>query len=126
MRNVGQVLGIAVLGSILQARLGVHATDRLAGAPMDPSVKDRVVALAQDSRLDQVPQALTPQELAELPPNLRELMTQAFVDSLQNTFLIGAAACGVALLVSFLIRDPARRPAPSRARERESVAAAAD
>ncbi len=126
MRNVGQVLGIAVLGSLLQARLGVHAAERLANAPMDPSVKDRVVELARDSRLDQIPQVLAPQELAQLPPNLGALMTQAFVDSLQNTFLIGAAACGVALLVSFLIRNPARRPAPARAREREAVAAGAD
>lgn len=126
MRNVGQVLGIAVLGSLLQARLGVHAAERLANAPMDPSVKGRVVELARDSRLDQIPQVLAPQELAQLPPNLGALMTQAFVDSLQNTFLIGAAACGVALAVSFLIRNPARRPAPSRAREREAVAAAAD
>ncbi|MDP9470612.1 MAG: DHA2 family efflux MFS transporter permease subunit [Chloroflexota bacterium] len=126
MRNVGQVLGIAVLGSLLQARLGVHAAERLANAPMDPSVKGRVVELARDSRLDQIPQVLAPQELAQLPPNLGALMTQAFVDSLQNTFLIGAAACGVALLVSFLIRNPARRPAPARAREREAVAAGAD
>ncbi len=126
MRNVGQVLGIAVLGSLLQARIGVHAAERLASAPVDPNVKDRVVELARDSRLDQIPEVLAPQELAQLPPNLRDLMTQAFVDSLQNTFLIGAAACGVALAVSFLIRNPARRPAPSRAREREAVAAAAD
>ncbi len=126
MRNVGQVLGIAVLGSLLQARVEVHAAERLASAPMDPNVKDRVVELARDSRLDQIPEVLAPQELAQLPPNLRDLMTQAFVDSLQNTFLIGAAACGAALAVSFLIRNPARRPAPSRSREREAVAAAAD
>ena len=29
-RNIGQVLGIAVLGSVLQTRMGVHTADGLA------------------------------------------------------------------------------------------------
>ena len=43
MRNVGQVLGIAVLGSLLQSRLGLHATDRLASLSIDPALEGQIV-----------------------------------------------------------------------------------
>ena len=39
MRNIGQVLGIAVLGSVLQQQVGAHVSDALIGQPITPGTK---------------------------------------------------------------------------------------
>jgi MFS family permease len=122
-RNVGQVLGIAVLGSLLQSRLGVHATDRLADVPLDPSVKAQLVQVVKDSRFEVIGQVI-PQAQANLLPAIFNDVQLAFVDSLHNTFVVGALACALGALSALLIHNPARidaEPAHSVAPEvRES------
>src|SRR3954451_5760859 len=54
-RNIGQVLGIAVLGSILQTRLVSHAHNQLANVPLDSATKDQVIVLAKNSLFDAIP-----------------------------------------------------------------------
>jgi EmrB/QacA subfamily drug resistance transporter len=126
MRNVGQVLGIAVLGSLLQSRVGAHAEDRLSGLGLDPATERGLVDLARDSRFEAVPGAVPAEQAGQLPAIFGALQ-QAFVDGLQNTFTVGALACAVALGVAFLVRNPARRPAVAaqpgeRVRERAVAA----
>jgi hypothetical protein len=123
MRNIGKVMGIAVLGSFLQNRIGVHTTDGLAKSGLEPSVVDGIVGYAKQSQWA---------EMAALVPTstMNEIVTPAlrgaFVDALHNTFFVGALACVVAAAVSLLIRNPPPRPATAAAdrAEREVVAMA--
>jgi MFS family permease len=107
MRNIGQVLGIAVLGSYLQDRIGAHTAEQLANAGLEPGIVDQVVGFAQQSQWGNIA-ALVPQEtlVQVVTPALRD----AFVDSLHNTFFVGAIACFCAAAVALMIRNPAPRP----------------
>jgi EmrB/QacA subfamily drug resistance transporter len=109
-RNIGQVMGIAVLGSIPQSRVATHAADRLAATPVDPSSRARLVELARNSRFDEIATAV-PAAQANLIPAIYAGIQQAFVDSLHNTFLVSVAACVVGVMVAFLVRNPAASPA---------------
>jgi EmrB/QacA subfamily drug resistance transporter len=111
MRNVGQVLGIAVLGALLQSRVGVHADERLADLALGPATSNRVVGLAEQSRFEQIGEAVAaaPGATPELVGAVYRAVQLAFATSIQNTFIAGAAACAIALTVSFLIRNPAPR-----------------
>ena len=108
-RNIGQVLGIAVLGSVLQTRLGVHAADQLGTIALDPRLRTELVGLVKDGRIEEI------RPLASADPAIADLVSsaaqRAFVDSLQQTFLLGSAACLLAALIALLIRNPASRPA---------------
>ncbi len=129
MRNIGQVLGIAVLGSVLSSRVAAHAGDRLNGVAISPEARGEVVRLARDSRFEDLPGALQGPDAAQIQATFGAVQL-AFVDSLQNTFLIGAGACAVALAVAFLMRNPVRRRAeatrPEQSQDAEVAAVAAD
>lgn len=109
MRNIGQVLGIAVLGSVLQNRVGTHTGDELSGIGLDPALLDRVVKLAQQSQFDLLPGAV-PQDLLGAIFGGIQL---AFVDAIHETFLVGAVTCAIAAGIATLIRNPAPRPVPA-------------
>lgn len=111
-RNVGQVLGIAILGSVLQARLGDHAAERLGTLPLDTSVRADLVELAQSSRFDELPRVL-PTAQSDLLPQVFHAVQLAFVDSLHTTFLVGALACVVGAASALLIRNPRRVTTPA-------------
>jgi len=125
-RNIGQVLGIAVLGSVLQTQLGSHARDRLSTVDgLRDSTRAEIGGLVRDSRFPDIPAAvdsLQPELLANLPV-IFGAAQQAFVDGLRDTFLIGAAACLFGAGIALLVQNP--RPRPAMARERQSVAAEA-
>jgi len=110
-RNVGQVLGIAVLGSVLQSRIAVHAAEQLNGIGLDPTIEGQIVELARQSRLG---------EIAALVPSREQLdsvysgLELGFVASLHNTFLVGAATCGTAALVALLMRNVRSAPVIAR------------
>ena len=125
MRNVGQVFGIAILGSLLRSRLGVEAEDRLDGAGLDPATETRVVDLVRDSRFEDVA-GVVPPEQAGLLPRLFADLQEAFVAALQNTFAVSVLACLAALLLAFLIRNPGPRAAGARAAAGERAAVPAD
>ncbi len=125
MRNVGQVLGIAVLGSVLQSRLGAHAADRLAGIELDPGVRERIIDLVRDSRFEAIAVEIPQERAQEIVPRLFPAVQQAFVDSLHDTFYVGALACLLAAGVAFFIRNPTSRPATAAARRGEPVKRAA-
>ncbi|HET7094680.1 MAG TPA: hypothetical protein VFI22_14405, partial [Thermomicrobiales bacterium] len=111
MRNVGQVLGIAVLGSVLQTSLARHGWDRIqavAGLPVD--AQTAVVGLARDSRFAEIPAAVPPDHAALLP-QIYGALQQAFVDSLHDTLHVGAAICLCAVVLALFIINPRRRSA---------------
>jgi EmrB/QacA subfamily drug resistance transporter len=123
MRNVGQVLGIAVLGSVLQSQLSVTMADQLTGVPLAAEVKDQVVELAADSRVDEIPALLQAGQPDLIPPVMAALQ-HAFADAIQTTFLAGAAGVAVALLAALFTHNPL--PAgerPPAMREREAASA---
>ncbi len=126
MRNVGQVLGIAVLGSVLQSRLGVTMAGELTGVPLDPGLEARITQLTADSRIAEIP-ALLQRGQADLIPVVMAALRQAFVDAVQTTFVAGAVGVAVALAVAFFIRNPTpvgeREPARETARTARPVAA---
>ena len=127
MRNVGQVLGIAILGSLLRSELGAKAGEELDGIGLDGATERRVVELARDSRFEDIGAtvgAARPELVGEVFGRLQE----AFVAALQNSFLVSVVACGCALAVAFLIRNPAPRSAEAAARGGEAArpAVAAD
>jgi EmrB/QacA subfamily drug resistance transporter len=107
MRNIGQVLGIAVLGSFLQNRVGTHVSDRLQPLGLDPAVKDQSIELAKQSQFDRLGQVIPQDQLGVAFSAIQN----GFVDALHNTFLVGALTCAIAALSALMIRNPVSQPA---------------
>src|SRR5215210_4685681 len=127
-RNVGQLLGIAVLGSVLQSRLGVHAGAEFHALPVgDNAVRDQLVQLVREGRMEAIPSVIPPGQRDQLPV-IFDSMRQVFVLSMHETFYVGALICFVALGFSFLMQNPGRRtmPAADQVREASAHPAAAD
>jgi EmrB/QacA subfamily drug resistance transporter len=127
-RNIGQLLGIAVLGSVLQSRLGLHAGEEFLSLPIaDPALRSEITGLVRDGRMETIPSAVPPPMKDQLPA-IFETVKQVFVLSMHETFYVSAAVCLVALGFSFLMQNPARRTAPNpvHAREATPSPAAAD
>ena len=113
MRNIGQVLGIAILGSVLATRVGSHTADRLAETSLDPATQAQAVTLAKESRFEQIAGILPADQVAGV---MRDVQL-AFIDSLHNTFLVGALACGIAGVMAYFIRNPMPRTVTRQAAE---------
>lgn len=121
-RNLGQVLGIAVLGSILQSRLGVHAAETLSQiSNLDPDVGSTLGDLIATGRVEAIPAAL-PAGSEALLPVLLASVRQAFALSMHETFSIGAITCLLGAGVALLIQNPKPGTVPSRQARAETVA----
>jgi EmrB/QacA subfamily drug resistance transporter len=121
-RNVGQLLGIAVLGSILQSRLGLHAGAEFRSLPIgDTAARDQIVELVRTGRVEAIP-SIIPPEMRDQLPVIFDSMRQVFVLSMRETFSVGALICFVALGFSFLMQNPGRRDVPAANRVREASA----
>jgi EmrB/QacA subfamily drug resistance transporter len=121
-RNIGQLLGIAVLGSVLQSRLGLHAGAEFSSLPIgDGAIRDQIVELVRHGRMEVIPSVLPPGTRDQLPI-IFDTMRQVFVLSIHETFYLGALICFVALGLSFLMQNPARRTVHSADRVREASA----
>jgi EmrB/QacA subfamily drug resistance transporter len=119
-RNIGQLLGIAVLGSVLQSRLGLHADAQFSSLPIgDGAIRDEIVELVSHGRMEVIPSVIPPGMRDQLPI-IFDTMRQVFVLSIHETFYLGALICLVALGVSFLMRNPAPRTVQSADRVREA------
>jgi len=103
-RNVGQVLGIAVLGSLLQSWVGIYASDRLDGVALDPAVRERLIVAIKSSQFELV-QQIVPQEQAALLPHIFHDIQLAFVSGIHNTFLVSAGICALGAVTALLIRN---------------------
>ncbi|RIK45044.1 MAG: hypothetical protein DCC58_07425, partial [Chloroflexi bacterium] len=103
-RNIGQVLGIAIMGTLLQNRLNAHAADQLANLPLAPDVRANISHLLAASRFEDIPNALPPAQ-ADLLPQVFLAVQQAFVDSLHNVFFVAALACLVGVACALMLRN---------------------
>jgi hypothetical protein len=127
-RNIGQLLGIAVLGSVLQSRLGLHAEEEFRSLPItDRALLSEISGLVRDGRMEVIPSAVPPAMQDQLPA-IFETVKQVFVLSMHETFYVSALVCLIALGFSFLMQNPARRTAqdPIRTREASPRPVAAD
>lgn len=104
-RNIGQVLGIAILGSVLQTRMGMHTENGLGPLGLDSNTTARVKDLASQNQFAQIAELIPVDQIGAVTNVLKE----SFVMALHNTFFVGAVACGIAALLALLIRNP--RPA---------------
>jgi EmrB/QacA subfamily drug resistance transporter len=108
-RNIGQLLGIAVLGSVLQSRLGVHAIEGFRTLPLlDGALLGEITDLVRTGRLEEIPSVVPPAMRGQLPV-ISDAVKQAFVLSMHETFALGAFICLIALGFAFLMQNPARR-----------------
>jgi EmrB/QacA subfamily drug resistance transporter len=127
-RNLGQVLGIAILGSILQGRLGVHSAEALSALPaLDPVLGATMSDLIAEGRVEAISAAVPANAAASLP-QIFEVARSAFVLSIHETFAVGATACLVALGIALLVQNPDLRRVHSKQRlpDRAPQPAAAD
>jgi len=105
-RNLGQVLGIALLGSILQGRLGVHAAESLSAiSTLDPDVGATLGDLISSGRVEAIPDAL-PANAADLLPGVMDSVKAAFATSMHETFAVSAAVCLLGALIALGIQNP--------------------
>lgn len=105
-RNIGQVLGIAILGSVLQTRMGTYTQSGLTPLGLDSEKSQKIADLASQNLFDQIVTLVPFEQLGALMLVIKE----AFVQSLHNTFMVGAIACGLASLLALLLRNP--QPVP--------------
>lgn len=126
-RNIGQVLGIAVLGAVLQNRIGSHAADHLEKVALTPGLRDQIGDLASQSQFLLIPK-LVPASMRDELPQIMGAVEQAFVDALHNTFIVGALSLLLGALCALMIRNRVSAPATSSqaAAEVEPVGAVAD
>ncbi|MBW3633101.1 MAG: DHA2 family efflux MFS transporter permease subunit [Chloroflexi bacterium] len=127
-RNIGQLLGIAVLGSVLQSRLGLHARDEFRSFPgADRAPLNEIGGLVGEGRMEVIPSVIPPAMRDQLPA-IYESVKHVFVLSMHETFYVSASICLVALGFSFLMQNPAQRSVRSADRMREATprTAAAD
>ena len=119
-RNIGQLLGIAVLGSVLQSRLGLHAGSEFRSLPIgDGAIRDQIAELVHEGRMEAIPSVIPPGQ-QDLLPIIFDSMRQVFVLSMHETFYVGALICFIALGFSFLMQNPGRRTAQAADRVREA------
>ena len=71
-RNIGQLLGIAVLGSVLQSRLGFHAGEELRALPGgDRPSATEIAGLIRDGRMEVIPSVVPAGMRDQLPVDFR-------------------------------------------------------
>ncbi|MEW2412818.1 MFS transporter [Streptomyces sp. NPDC046866] len=126
-RQIGAVLGGAVLGAVLQNRLGAsaheHALRRAAALPPEAAAAfvdhfTRVDALALHGgggpagapSASPVPGAAEAPELADALQRFgAEVLRSAFVDAMRQTMMLSVAVCLLALLCASRLQEPRRR-----------------
>jgi EmrB/QacA subfamily drug resistance transporter len=109
-RNIGQVLGIAVLGSVLQSRMAVDGKSQLAGVGIDQGTRNQIIDLAKSNRFDEVVRII-PADQQHLIPQLLTALQHTFADAVQTTLWVAAAVTIVGAVVALAVKNPVRQPA---------------
>ena len=122
-RSIGQVLGIAVLGSVLQTRTAHETDDRLDRLDIDSSLQDRLIELAEAAQFQVIPDRLQP--FPDLMPTVLTLIDQAFADAVRFTFMTSAIVAATGVCVAFLLREQKHAQVTVSAREPSRSAQAA-
>lgn len=95
-RELGGVLGVAVLGSILSNRMGVSLAHRLAGQGVPQVVRDRIVTTAKSG-------GHAGAGLATHGGRIGDAIDRAFATGLHQAQLVGAGVLGVSALVTLIL-----------------------
>ena len=103
-RSVGQVLGIAVLGTVLQARMARETDDRLDRVEIDSSLQADLVNMAEASQFEQIVDRL--QAVPDLLPVVMPLIQRSFADAVRFSFVTSAAIVTIGLMVALRLREP--------------------
>jgi EmrB/QacA subfamily drug resistance transporter len=119
MRSLGQVLGIAVLGSVLQTRLAADMGKQLAGSPLPAGIRDHLAALTGAIRIEEIPAALG-QAYARLLPAVMADLHQALISATRTTFLVSAVTVALAAMIALLIENPDRLASRAPAAEEQA------
>lgn len=105
MRNIGQVLGIAILGSYLQNRIGYFTAEELASSAVEPGSVEQVAELASQNQFAEI-MAMIPSDSAA---DVMRLLSEAFVSAIHSTFLVAAIACSFGAVAALMLRNPKLR-----------------
>ncbi|HEX6888151.1 MAG TPA: MDR family MFS transporter [Candidatus Nanopelagicales bacterium] len=90
-RSLGGAFGTALFGAVLSNRLAHYLAEALAGVP-------GAAASVGGSMSDVT-------KIAALPPEIKNVVLEAFVQALQDIFLVAIPFVAVALVVAFLIPE---------------------
>lgn len=103
-RSIGQVLGIAVLGTVLQTRTAIETDMRLDGVEVAPSLRNDIIAMAEASQFNRITDRLGP--LPEVADIILPMVQRSFADAVQFTFFTSASIAMVGLIVAFRLQAP--------------------
>ncbi|MCP3774933.1 MFS transporter [Paenibacillus sp. MZ04-78.2] len=115
-RNLGGTIGIAVMGTIMSTGMTNKLQEILASgrgvdlSKLDPKVAEKLAAfhnpqmLLDQPKLAQV-QAALPPELQTVFSRMIDSLREALSYSLANVFLAGAVLLGVALVLTFFLKE---------------------
>jgi EmrB/QacA subfamily drug resistance transporter len=121
-RNLGQVLGIAVLGSVLQSRIGVHMADELSNTTLSPALQSQVTELAKQGQFELLQGIVPADQWGIVFSDIQD----AFIAALHNTFAVSSLTCFVAAFMGLMIRNVAVRRAPAGVPSEQTAAVVAD
>jgi EmrB/QacA subfamily drug resistance transporter len=122
-RSIGQVLGIAVLGTLVQTRTGIETETRLSGMDLDPALEADLVRQAEASQFEQIAETL--RRVPDQAPAIMDAIHRAFADAIQFTFFANAALGLIAVLIALQFREgPRHEAADARERARSAEARA--
>jgi len=111
-RQVGSLMGIAILGAVLQNRITANVSEGLARVPGLPAALRARILDGLDAGMQMGPVAGG----GSLPPAAREaiatLFRQWFTDAINTTFVVGVAFAAVGGLSALLLRSHVRRHEP--------------
>ena len=103
MRQVGSVLGISVIGAILQSQLVSNIREALLPIPqISPALREQILSAVSSGRL-----GLTgiPNIPGPLGAQLQVLFKQGFADSLNTAMMVSVYICAAGALVALLVRS---------------------
>jgi EmrB/QacA subfamily drug resistance transporter len=130
IRQVGQVIGVAAVGALLQNRLvssiASEASSRSAALPpqvrgrfvseMDSSAKSGIqVGAGQSGGSTHLAKGIPAQVVAEISRIAHDVFTSAFVTAMRQTMIMPIVLLGVGALSCLAIKEARRAPAPPAA-----------
>lgn len=109
-RQIGSVLGVALLGALVTSQFTSHIADSLTRAGIPASMSDRIAA-ALASAGTQASKLRFPRRLPISAQAVHALLSQSFTDALHGAFIVSGIALLCAGLLSALLLGRVQRPA---------------